>query len=161
MAILDKNAYFGKMIYAAEKMAENREIATLTEEQHDALSQMCSARHELHTNMDRITKGTEKDYLGAIIEANGTLEESALPPIEGIPTDTADYIDIDSIRELEDLGEAPSRDDEDEWQEWYDAEYSRIYDELAALNSKIEKYLERIDAEHGTHYAPTGKSRIF
>jgi len=161
MAKLDKNAYYGKMIYAGKKMAENKEIETLTEEQHDALSQMCSARHELHTNMDRTTKGSESDYLGRIIEANRALEESALLPIGGIPTDTADYIDIDSIRELEDLGEAPSRDDEDEWQEWYDAEYSRIYDELSELNEKIEKYLEQIDAEHGTHYAPTGASRIF
>lgn len=161
MTNLDKNAYYGKMIYAGKKMAANKEIQTLTEEQHDALSQMCSARHELHTNMDRITRGTEKDYLGNIIEANGMFKKSALPIIDGIPTDTVDYIDIDSIRELEDLGEAPSRDDEDEWQEWYNTEYSRIHDELAELNKKIEKYLERIDAEHGTHYAPTGKSRIF
>ena len=105
--------------------------------------------------------GTEEDYLDNIIEANSALKKSALPIINGIPTDTVDYIDIDSIRELEELGEAPSRDDEDEWQEWYDAEYYRIYDELEELNQKIEKYLERIDAEHGTHYAPTGKSRIF
>lgn len=161
MAKLDKNAYYGKMIYAGKKMAENKEIETLTEEQHDALSQMCSARHILHTNIDRITKGSEQDYLGNIIEANGTLKKSALPIIEGIPTDTIDYIDIDSIGELEDLGEAPSRDDEDEWQEWYDAEYSRIYDELENLNKTIEKYLEQIDTERGTHYAPTGASRIF
>lgn len=161
MTILDKNAYYGKMIYAGEKMAENKEIETLTEEQHDALSQMCSARHELHTNMDRITKGSEQDYLGSIIEANSALEKSALPIIEEIPTDTVDYIDIDSIRELEDLGEAPSRDNEDEWQEWYDAEYSRIHDELSKLNQKIEKYLEQIDIEYGTHYAPSGASRIF
>lgn len=161
MAQLDKNAYYRKMIYAGKKMAANKEIQTLTEEQHDALSQMCSARHELHTNMDRITKGSEQDYLGSIIEANGALGKSGLPIIDGIPTDTTDYIDIDSIRELEDLGEAPSRDDEDEWQEWYDAEYHRIYDELSKLNKKIEKYLEQIDAEHGTHYAPTGASRIF
>ena len=161
MTNLDKNAYYGKMIYAGKKMAANKEIQTLTEEQHDALSQMCSARHELHTNMDRITRGTEKDYLGNIIEANGTLKKSALPIIDGIPTDTADYIDIDSIRELEDLGEVPSRDNEDEWQEWYNAEYHRIYDELENLNKTIEKYLEQIDIEHGTHYAPSGASRIF
>lgn len=161
MAQLDKNAYYGKMIYAGKKMAANKEIETLTEEQHDALSQMCSARHELHTNIDRITKGTEKDYLGDVIEANGMFKKSALPIIDGIPTDKSDFINIDSIRELEDLGEAPSRDDEDEWQEWYDAEYSRIHDELAELNRKIEKYLEQIDIEHGTYYAPSGASRIF
>ena len=68
MAQLNKDAYYGKMIYAGKKMAKNKEIETLTEEQHDALSQMCSARHELHTHMDRITKGTEQDYLGGIIE---------------------------------------------------------------------------------------------
>ena len=161
MAQLDKNAYYGKMIYAGKKMSTNKEIETLTDEQHDALSQMCRARHELHTNMDRITRGTEKDYLGNIIEANGTLKKSALPIIDGIPTDTADYIDIDSIRELEDLGEVPSRDNEDEWQEWYNAEYHRIYDELENLNKTIEKYLEQIDIEHGTYYAPSGASRIF
>ncbi len=161
MAQLDKNAYYGKMIYAGKKMSANKEIESLTEEQHDALNQMCSARHELHTNMDRITRGTEKDYLGNIIEANGTLKKSALPIIDGISTDTADYIDIDSIRELEDLGEVPSRDNEDEWQEWYNAEYHRIYDELENLNKTIEKYLEQIDIEHGTHYAPSGASRIF
>ena len=161
MAILDKNAYYGKMIYTGKKMAENREIETLTEEQHDALEMICRARHELHTNMDRIVKGSERNYLGDIVRANSALEESGLNIIDGIPTDTVDYIDIDSIRELEDIGEAPSRDNEDEWQEWYNAEYHRIYDELENLNKTIEKYLEQIDIEHGTHYAPTGKSRIF
>ena len=160
MAQLDKNAYYGKMIYAGKKMSTNKEIETLTDEQHDALSQMCSARHELHTNMDRITKGSQV-WLASIVDANYALAKSGLTPISLIPTDKSDFINIDSIRELEDLGEAPSRDDEDEWQEWYDAEYSRIYDELAELNRKIEKYLEQIDAEHGTHYTPTGKSRIF
>ena len=160
MAQLDKNAYYGKMIYAGKKMSANKEIETLTEEQHDALSQMCRARHELHTNMDRITKGSQV-WLASIVDANYALEKSGLTPISLIPTDKSDFINIDSIRELEDLGEAPSRDDEDEWQEWYDAEYSRIYDELAELNRKIEKYLEQIDIEHGTYYAPSGASRIF
>lgn len=40
MAYLNKDAYFGKQMYAERKMAENAEIDTLTEEQHEVLAEL-------------------------------------------------------------------------------------------------------------------------
>lgn len=167
-AYFSKDVYEGKSRYAGKKMYENSLVDTLTEEQHNALSKICSARHQLHINIDKSIRLMNTEYQHSLIDANHELEESGLPSIEEIPTTEDDFIDIDNIELLEDMGESPDKytDDEDElyteeYQEWYDENYNRIYNELEELNNIIEKYLRKIDIEYGTEYAPTGMSRNF
>lgn len=158
-AYLTKDIYDRKREFAATQHAKNKEIASLTSDQHDALSNLCAVRHELHTNMDSMVKSDDSGIKERLILANIQLEETGLPIMNFIPNDISDYIDIDTIDLLYELEEVPENDEEK--QQWYDDNYYRIYNELSNLNTKIEKYLKEIDDGYGTEYCPTGLSRNF
>ena len=49
---MDKNIFERRERNFWNLMRENAEIETLTEEQHDALSDLANLRHQLHTNRD-------------------------------------------------------------------------------------------------------------
>ncbi|MFA6569919.1 MAG: hypothetical protein WCT77_01645 [Bacteroidota bacterium] len=150
--------YEGKRRYADKKMQENKNIGTLTEEQHDAISSLCSVRHDLHSSQDSVIRSDSDGKKKKLIKVNIELQESGLNPMSFVPTETSDYIDIDSIDELYEMEEVP--EDEKEKQDWYDDNYYRISNELENLNTKIENYLGEIDEKYGTSYNPTGLSRI-
>lgn len=158
MAIKTKEQYERSRENAARRMLDNKRIEILTDEQHEALAELCSVRHEMHNNMLSIAK-CGGDYLRNIILANIGLQEAGIATMNFVPTDESDFIDIDNIDLLCELGEEP--DDSDERDEWVDNECSRIINELEELNSKIEKYLAGIDTKYGTNYCPTGDTRIF
>lgn len=160
-AYLSKDAYDKKREYAARKMMRNKEIDSLTDEQHDALSNLCSIRHKLHTNMDKVTKSDNDNIKKDIVIANIQIRESGLNPMEFVPLDEIDYIDIDTIEDLYIYEEDSIPEDEEERQNWLDYNYERIYSELSILNNKIETYLKQIDEQYGTEYCPTGLSRKF
>ena len=149
MAYLTKEQYSRRNENAANRMAKNAENTALTEEQHEAISNLCTARHKLHSNMRH---AIIEDYNGlkkAIVNANVAIYECGLTPMSFIGTDRSDYIDIDSLNEIEYTKEE------------YDSEYERISNELEKLNSKIEDYLSEIDSKYSTNYAPTGAQRMF
>jgi len=152
------NKYEGKQRWAENRMAKNREIDTLTEEQHDVLADLCSVRHDIHSNKRSIIVSDESKRLQKLIEINEQIKDSGLDYMEFIPTDTSDYIDIDSIYFLEETEDVP--EDDSERQDWYDSNYVRISGELEILNDKIEKYLIEIDKKYKTNYAPSGMSRF-
>jgi hypothetical protein len=155
-----KDVYDRKREYAAKKMDQQRKVGNLTEEQHDALEYLCKARHDLHSNMDSIVKFDEYGYKQNIIKANVKLYESELKPMGFVGYDLSGYVDIDDINLLKQIENVPDIDSE-EYQDWYDGEYYRIYGELEELNKKIENYLSEIDEKYGTNYCPTGLSRKF
>ena len=156
MGIISKEGYESKARYAAKRMAANKEIETLTEEQHDALSWLCSVRHELHSNKDSFfisessDSGKLYDYID--FEINQKLSECELPKINWsvpafqITTDTDFYYNIP---------ESEQNDDK------YFELKSECYEQLEEINKDIEKYLRKVDEEHKTNYCPTGASRIF
>jgi len=151
--------YEGKREFAAKRMAENKKIETLTESQHEAMSNLASVRHDFHVNMEKITKSDDNKLKPKLIEANIQLKESGLMPMSFLPTDEEDFIDIDSIDELYEIDEVP--EDEDERKDWYDENYESIFKKLSNLHSKIEDYMRSIDKQYGTNYAPSGMSRMF
>jgi len=149
MSICSKEQYSRRNENAAKRMAENAKNISLTEEQHEALSVLCTARHELHSNKHH---AIIEDYNGlkqALVTANIQIQESCLEPMNFVGTDSSDYIDIDSLNEI------------DYEEEDYANEYERISSELEDLNLKIEKYLFDIDKKYNTNYAPTGALRNF
>lgn len=157
---LPKEAYDRKREWAAKRMAKNKEIDTLTEEQHDVLADLCEIRHEFHTNMDDITKHDTSKIKQELVRINMKINEAGLKPMEFIPYgDISDYIDIDTIDELYEIEEVPEYNSER--QDWYDDNYYRIFKELGELHEKIEDYLRNIDKKYGTDYCPSGASRIF
>jgi hypothetical protein len=111
--------------------------------------------------MDAVTRSDAYLRIKAqLVAANTAIKESGLTPVPCIPTGEGDYIDIDDIDELQEIEDWPESGT-DEWQEKWDEEYFRIYDELEQLNSDIEKYLAEIDRQYGTAWCPSGALRIF
>ena len=149
MAHLTKEDYSRRNENAAKRILENSKNDSLTEEQHEAISMLCTARHELHSNKRHAIIEDDKGLKQAIVFANVAILKSGIEPMNFVGTDSSDYIDIDSLNEL------------DYEEEDYDSEYERISSELETLNSKIEKYLSEIDNSYNTNYAPTGAQRIF
>lgn len=164
MAYLNKEQYAYRRESAARRNADNEVVAVehgMTEEQAELISDLCRLRHELHTNMDRVTRSdTDLRIKAQLVAANAAIKESGLTPVPCIPTDEGDYIDIDDIDLLQEIEEWPESHT-DEWQEKWNEEYSRIYDELEQLNSDIEHYLADIDKQYGTAWCPSGALRIF
>jgi len=160
MSYLTKDQYERRNENAAKRMQENAEIETLTEEQHEALSELCSTRHDLHSDKRSVIvsdDGTKKE----LVKINEQLLELDMPTMSFIPTDQADYIDIDDIDELLTIDDDVPESGTDEYQNWYNTNYERISNELEELNKKIENYLAEIDEKFGTNYCPTGSLRIF
>jgi len=158
MAHFTKEQYQRKSESAAIRMHKNAENNALTDEQHEAIRYLCTARHELHSNIHSCIKHQDNDYKQNIIKANIQLKEAGLQSIKGIGTDSSDYIDIDSIEEAIEV-EGIDSDDEG-YMDWYDDAYYRIFHELEDLNKDIEKYLADIDAKFGTNYCPSGALRV-
>lgn len=176
MAYLDKDAYFGKQLYAERKMAKNAEIDTLTEEQHEVLAELCRIRHEFHSTDSDKYFNSESQY---------NLEEVFSPKGDSIYSQLEE-VDLPSLSEL-DFDELPSSSewdwlDEDEQQEWenkaeelnkketghfiytgyelWKEEVMENFDKfLSDYNEVIEDYLRKIDEKYGTEYCPTGIAR--
>lgn len=158
MARLTKEQYSRRRENAAIRMAKNAENTALTEEQHEVLRRLCAKRHDIHSNKNSVIKDNTREFK-SLIEINIELEENSIDTMSFIPTDKSDYIDIDDFEVLYEIVQIP--EDEEERQNWFDDNYTRISRELEELNSKIENYLSEIDAKYGTNYAPTGAQRIF
>jgi len=152
-----KTIYERRAENAAIRMAKNAEVSSLTEEQHQALNELCSRRHAMHSNMDSCVTSRENGIM-ANLEKTGVILAQAGIPCHVLPSDESDYIDIDDIDSLYEYDDVP--EDDEERQEWYTDNYSRIMSELSELNEQIEKYLRSIDEQHGTSYCPTGEQRI-
>lgn len=156
---VSKEGYERKREWAARRMKENKKIKTLTETQHEALEELASIRHEIHSNKKSVIISDDQGLKKKLIKVNEWLLNSGLTPMEFVPTSNEDYIDIDTIDELYEIEDIP--EDDDERADWHDENYMRISGELEDLNTQIEDYMRKIDAEYGTNYAPSGMSRVF
>jgi len=156
MACLTKKAYEHKREWAARKHEEQKAITTLTEEQHDALAEVCSLRHWFHCNMRDLFYSESADYreLCALFpdgsgddgRINEILKDAGLEPVRF--SVTSHDIPDDSIWELDGY-------------ESLDDAFNAAMDMAEQLNSDIEAYLTAIDKRHGTSYAPSGATRIY
>lgn len=167
--------YWGKMMYASNKMKKNSEVETLTEEQHEVLAELCSIRHEFHC-LDtmkvfsaEIDTGID-DWFYSEREGNiyEKLEEVGLPPlphlnVEELPCN----FDWECLGDEEKVVWEKKAEQEGKGNTGYDlwVQESEVLDKLSETledyNTVIEKYLRDIDNEHGTDYCPTGATRLF
>lgn len=147
MAYFDK--YEAKANYVDKVMSENAEIETLTEEQHDALRELCRIRHEMHCNQDDFfysehsNHSTFWHYIDETI--NSILTDANLPSIN-FDIDICDY-ELDYEVDYYDEPEQ------------FEAAYDKCIKMASHVNDLIENYLLQIDKEHGTSYCPTGFAR--
>lgn len=163
MSYLTKEQYAYRRESAARCAADNEAIAMehgMPEKQAELISELCSMRHELHTNMDSVTKSDADIRIKSrLVKLSSKIVAAGLPQVPCIPIAEGDYIDIDDIDELLETDEWPESGTQ-EWQDKYDDEYARIYGELEQLNKDIEAYLADIDKQYGTSWCPTGALRI-
>lgn len=160
MAFLNKAQYEYRREAAATRNATNEEIAVqngMTEEQASLISKLCAIRHEFHCNIDTIVKSADNDSMSDIVEIEKSINESGLPELD-IVSILLDIDDLDGL--IYEYGDDVPDHDSQEFQNWYDDNYARIYSELEEVNKSIEKYLANIDNQYGTHWRPTGQLRI-
>lgn len=164
MAYLTKEQYEYRREAAASRNAKNEKIAVengMTEQQADLISRLCSLRHELHCCMDDIVKGGDiaSDILERFSLLEDEMEKIGLPEL-GVSGSLEDLDDMDGL--IYYYGEdVPEDHDSDEFKDWYDEEYQRIYNELSNIHDSIEHYLKEIDEKYKTSFCPTGALRIF
>lgn len=160
MAYLNKAQYDYRRESAAARNLTNEEIAVehgMTSEQAELISKLCAIRHEFHCNIDRIVKSADNDSMSDIVEIEKSINESGLPELD-IVSMLLDIDDLDGL--VYNYGEDVPDHDSQEFQDWYDDNYARIYSELEEINNNIEIYLSNIDAKYGTHWCPTGALRV-
>lgn len=161
MAYLNKKQYDYRRESAAARNLNNEEIAVehgMSEEQAELISKLCAIRHEFHCNIDNIVKSADNDSMSDIVEIEKSINESGLPELDIVSM----LLDIDDLDGLiyEYGNDVPEDHDSQEFQDWYDDNYARIYSELEGINKNIEKYLSSIDAKYGTHWCPAGYLRF-
>lgn len=162
MAYLNKQQYEYRRESAAARNLNNEKIAVehgMSEEQAELISELCAIRHEFHCNMDSLVKGGDNNSIVDEIETiEEEINESGLPQLN-VSLRLLDIDDIDGL--IYEYGDnVPEDHDSQEFHDWYDDNYYRIYSELAEINKNIEKYLDNIDSQYGTHWCPTGKLRM-
>lgn len=162
MGYLNKEQYNYRREAAARRSQENELIAIsngMTESQAELITELCSLRHEFHSNMDAITRADESRVLRRLVALNSRIRESDLTPMDFMPSYEDDYILIDTIAERMEFARIDGENIED-WDAWYAENYEEIYHELSELHEQIEKYLSKIDKKYRTKFAPTGALRI-
>ena len=143
MAYLSKSQYERRTENAAIRMAQNAEVSNTRTPKNYVTVTKC--------NMDSCVISCE-NIIMANLEKAGVMLAQAGIPCPALPSDESDYIDIDTIDLLYEIEDVPG--DDEERQEWYVDNYSRIMSELSELNEQIEEYLRTIDEQHGTSYCP-------
>lgn len=162
MTYLNKQQYGYRRESAAARNLNNEEIAVqngMTSDQAELISKLCAIRHDFHCNIDSIVKGGDDNSISDEIEnIEYGINESGLPELD-IVSMLLDIDDLDGL--VYEYGEdVPEDHDSEEFQNWYDDNYARIYSELEEVNKSIEKYLANIDNQYGTSWCPTGQLRI-
>lgn len=162
MAHLNQKQYDYRRESAAARNSTNEEIAVqngMSEEQAELISKLCAIRHEFHCNMDSLTKSSEDHSTFDEIEnIEDAINESGLPQLN-VASMLLDADDMNGL--IYEYGDdVPEDHDSQEFQDWYDDNYSRIHGELEGVNKAIEDYLRVIDKDYHTSFAPTGKLRI-
>lgn len=162
MAHLNQKQYDYRRESAAARNSTNEEIAVqngMSEEQAELISKLCAIRHEFHCNMDSLTKSSEDHSTFDEIEnIEDVINESGLPQLN-VASMLLDADDMNGL--IYEYGDdVPEDHDSQEFQDWYDDNYSRIHGELEGVNKAIEDYLRVIDKDYHTSFSPTGKLRI-
>ena len=166
MGYLDKNAYGNKREWVARRMSQNAKSNSLTEEQHEALEQLCKFRHDLHCNQKSLflTNSCEYTYFWESVRGNnhilGRLGDVSLPilTIEGSYSVPSDYDWNDDEYGEYEVG---IDSEDDRYEDKYEYVFSICLDFVENVNRQIEEYLRDIDEQYETSYCPTGATRIY
>lgn len=147
--------YSRKSIYVANKNAKNRKLAEvhgLTDNQHEALTWLCSFRHELHCNQKDLFYSESANFSDFSCQICGRLTRY-LQEVGLIADRMFDYsdeffdlpIDFDSHSDAE-----------------YESGLEQVHEFCEKIDADIIEFLQEIDQRYKTEYAPTliARSRL-
>lgn len=160
-AKLRENIEFGRAMSAQAHHNSLREIDTLTKEQHDCLSVICSLRHTLHC----------LDASGLInLDGKGELEEAkrVQESINGHISEhfgnskTINFIELDdfTFEWYDCFGDDDRAEYDDDVDNWICECERRASEKKESWNDAVENFLSEIDEEHKTSYTPNGAFRV-
>mgnify|MGYP004474235405 FL=1 len=163
MAYLNKKQYEYRRESAEARNMDNESIAIdhgMNEDQAHLISELCSVRHELHCNIDRLTDSCEDMSIASDLQkVEDDINNSGLPHLN-VAEQLQDIDDMDGL--INYYGDdVPEDHDSEEYNEWYSENYSRIYHEIENINNQIEDYLREIDKCYHTSFCPTGQLRLY
>lgn len=159
---------YAQGIYVERRNERNACVDALTDEQHEALAALCADRHYMHVNAlgdiwsEDPNRSTTYGLVGGVMSdsrINDYLASAGLPTVK-----LADYDDCLNVASYSDyLYDDRDDYDDDEFErllvEVEESEKEKIMRICEKNDRAIIEYLAKIDAEHGTEYAPTGMSR--
>ena len=137
--------YIRKDIYVANKNAKNREISAengLTDNQHEALTWLCSFRHELHCNQEDLFYSESANFYEFIEIVCGKLCR--------ILKNVGFENNLDYYKTFVDL---PS-DFDCHSDEEYEQGLQQVHEFCEKIDADIIEFLQEIDARYHTEYAP-------
>lgn len=150
-----KERYIRKDIYVANKNAKNRKISAengLTPAQHEAITYVCSFRHELHCNQEDLFYSESANFSDFSCQICGRLTRY-LQEVDLITDRTFDYsdeffdlpIDFDCHSDAE-----------------YEDGLEQVHEFCEKVDADIIEFLQKIDKRYKTEYAPTliARSRL-
>lgn len=149
----DKNT--AKYMYVCNKNAKNREISAkngLTPAQHEAITYVCSFRHELHCNQEDLFYSESANFSNFGFQICGRLTRY-LQEVGLITDRTFDYSD--------EFFDIPSDFDCHSAEE-YEQGLQQVHEFCEKIDADIIEFLHKIDARYHTEYAPTliARSRL-
>lgn len=162
MAYFSKEAYEGKQKWADRRMAENKKIESLTEEQHEALSDIAKKRHDLHINFESafLTESSKYDDFNFYpseweiedSEIVKLINENNLPEIKIHKRTYNNWINDQEFHE--EMKELNIDSGTSEYNEKLNYAKEITNDTLNLLDQDVRDYLAYIDYLYGTNYAP-------
>lgn len=168
---------YRRMCYIDKRNRENEEIGLengLTENQIEAIEDICRLRHEMHcTNASSVV--SQNDNIDKCLrEINELIEENDLPEIDVDEyTYAEDWLTDFDWNELDDetrpqyYEQAKKKIGSDNEDDLYNLAYALFFDDavfvcadiIGKINDRIEHWLKNIDEKYGTKYEPTGSQR--
>ena len=148
--------YSRKSIYVANKNAKNRKLAEvhgLTDNQHEALTWLCSFRHELHCNQEDLFFSESANFSEFSCQICGRLTRY-LQKV-GLISDSRMFDYSDEFFDLP-MDFYCNTDAE------YDDGLQQVLEFCEKVDADIIKFLQKIDKKYKTEYAPTliARSRL-
>lgn len=143
-----------KSVYVANQNAKNRKISAkngLTDKQHEALTYVCSFRHELHCHQEDLFFSESANFSDFANMLCGKLH--VLLCNVGIEYGKFDY--YNEFIELPD-------DQMCESDEEYEQGLQKVHEFCERIDADIIEFLQEIDSRYNTEYAPTliARSRL-
>lgn len=164
MAYFSKDVYEKKTEWAIIHNKEQSEIGLtngMTEEQVEAMEQLCKDRHYLHTHASDlfISESADHDPIVRMLDEEYESESNIAHYLTAAGFDNNLKFDTINLDDDSTFYLDNDFENDDEREEARIEALENSADFMENVNDKIEKFMRSVDEKYGTHYCPTGIAR--